>query len=205
LQIPDSGFHVPGSGSGSRSLPHPAPRTQNPGTGIRNLEPGTQYGARHPVVHHQDLSTEECSNEETIRGSAEPAHVGAGWNLAAAQKAAPGGYVLERDADIALAEPGTHNGGGQTVGYSFFKKVPRLALVFRKRALKPGSGIGYHEQKEDEIYYVLSGRGTMTIDGKPVDVGPGDAVLTRPGSSHGLKQTGADDLVIMINYEQKVP
>jgi mannose-6-phosphate isomerase-like protein (cupin superfamily) len=129
---------------------------------------------------------------------------GAGWAVAAAQKPEPGGYVLERDADVAVTEPGTHKGGGQTVGYSFFKKVPRLGLVFRKRALKPGSGIGYHEQKEDEIYYVLSGRGSMTIDGKTFDVGPGDAILTRPGSSHGLKQTGADDLVIMINYEQKV-
>ncbi len=127
-----------------------------------------------------------------------------GWVVASAQKPALGGYVLERDSEIAVTEPGTHNGGGQTVGYSFFKKVPKLALVFRKRALKPGSGIGYHEQKEDEIYYVLSGRGTMTIDGKPIDVGPGDAVLTRPGSSHGLKQNGAEDLVIMINYEQPV-
>jgi mannose-6-phosphate isomerase-like protein (cupin superfamily) len=127
-----------------------------------------------------------------------------GWVVANAQKPAPGGYVLERDAEIAVTEPGTHNGGGQTVGYSFFKKVPKLALVFRKRALKPGSGIGYHEQKEDEIYYVLSGHGTLTIDGKAVEVGPGDAVLTRPGSSHGLKQTGPEDLVIMINYEQPV-
>jgi mannose-6-phosphate isomerase-like protein (cupin superfamily) len=127
-----------------------------------------------------------------------------GWIAANAQKPAPGGYVLEHDSEIAVTEPGTHNGGGQTVGYSFFKKVPKLALVFRKRALKPGSGIGYHEQKEDEIYYVLSGHGKMTIDDKPFDVGPGDAILTRPGSSHGLKQTGADDLVIMINYEQPV-
>jgi mannose-6-phosphate isomerase-like protein (cupin superfamily) len=129
---------------------------------------------------------------------------GAGWTLAAAQKPEPGGYILEHDADVAAAEPGTHNGGGQTIGYSFFKKAPRLGLVFRKRALKPGSGIGYHEQKEDEIYYVLSGRGSMTIDGKSFEVGPGTAVLTRPGSSHGLKQVGAEDLVIMINYEQKV-
>ena len=44
----------------------------------------------------------------------------------------------------------------------------------------------------------------MTIDDKPFDVGPGDAILTRPGSSHGLKQVGAEDLVIMINYEQPV-
>ena len=125
----------------------------------------------------------------------------AAW-IAGQQQAAPGGYVLERDADVAVEEPGTHKGGGRTVGYSFFRKVPNLGLVFRKRALKPGSSIGYHQQKEDEIYYVLSGRGEMTIDGKPFAVGPGDAVLTRPGSSHGLKQTGPDDLVIMINYEQ---
>jgi hypothetical protein len=58
-----------------------------------------------------------------------------------------GGYVLERDAEIAREEPGTHKGGGQTIGYSFFKEVPNLALVFRKRTFKPGSAIGYHEQK----------------------------------------------------------
>jgi mannose-6-phosphate isomerase-like protein (cupin superfamily) len=121
----------------------------------------------------------------------------------ARQKPAPGGFILERDADVARNEPGTHNGGGETIGYSFFAKAPNLRLVFRKRTLKPGSGIGYHEQKEDEIYYVLSGRGVMTIDGKSFDVTPGDAVLTRPGSSHGLKQAGAEDLVIMINYEQQ--
>ena len=77
----------------------------------------------------------------------------------AQQKPTPGGYILEKDAEVAKTEPGTHNGGGETIGYSFFAKAPGLKLVFRKRALKPGSGIGYHEQKEDEIYYVLSGKG----------------------------------------------
>ena len=113
------------------------------------------------------------------------------------------GYVLERDAEVARDEPGTHKGGGQTIGYSFFKDTPKLGMVFRKRALKPGSAIGYHEQHEDEIYYVISGRGIMTIDGKPIEVGPGTAVLTRPGSSHGLKQVGREDLVILINYLQQ--
>jgi mannose-6-phosphate isomerase-like protein (cupin superfamily) len=131
--------------------------------------------------------------------------LGAAASGAARQAArAPGGYVIEHDADVQATEPGTHNGGGQTIGYSFFKSTPKLGLVFRKRALKPGSAIGYHEQTEDEIYYVLSGRGSMTIDGKSFDVVPGTAVLTRPGSSHGLKQTGPDDLVILINYAQAV-
>jgi mannose-6-phosphate isomerase-like protein (cupin superfamily) len=127
----------------------------------------------------------------------------AGWVQAAAhQEKTRGGYIIERDAEVAREEPGTHKGGGQTIGYSFFRTAPNLALIFRKRALKPGSGIGYHEQQEDEVYYVLSGRGLMTLDGKEVEVGPGTAILTRPGSSHGLKQVGAEDLVIMINYLQ---
>ena len=119
----------------------------------------------------------------------------------AAPEVEPGGYIIEHDADIAKDEPGTHNGGGMTVGYSFFAKVPTLKLVFRKRTFHPGSGVGLHEQKEDEIYYVLSGHGQMTLDGKTVDVTPGTAVLTRTGSSHSLKQIGSDDLVVLINYE----
>jgi len=126
---------------------------------------------------------------------------GAGLHALAVQPSTPGGYIIEHDADIAKNEPGTHNGGGQTVGYSFFRTVPNLKIVFRKRAFKPGSGVGHHVQKEDEIYYVLSGTGTMTLDGKTVDITPGTAVLTRPGSSHSLKQTGTEDLVVLINYE----
>jgi mannose-6-phosphate isomerase-like protein (cupin superfamily) len=114
----------------------------------------------------------------------------------------PGGYIIQHDDQVAKTEPGTHDGGGETVGYSFFAGTPDLHLVFRKRALKPGSGIGYHRQTEDEIYYVLSGRGVMTLDGQQVEVGPGTAILTRTGSSHGLKQSGPDDLVILINYQQ---
>ena len=126
---------------------------------------------------------------------------GAGLHALVAQPPTPGGYIVEHDADVARNEPGTHNGGGQTVGYSFFRSVPNLKLVFRKRAFKPGSGVGHHVQKEDEIYYVLSGTGTMTLDGKTIDIKQGTAVLTRPGSSHSLKQTGTDDLVVLINYE----
>jgi mannose-6-phosphate isomerase-like protein (cupin superfamily) len=118
------------------------------------------------------------------------------------ETARPGGYIIQRDAEVAEPQPGPHKGGGQTIGHSFFGKVPNLELVFRKRVLKPGSGIGYHKQAEDEIYYVLNGRGTMTLDGKDYEVGPGTAILTRTGSSHGLKQIGTEDLVIIINYLQ---
>lgn len=112
-------------------------------------------------------------------------------------------YILEHEKDIAKNEPGTHNGGGSTVGYSFFSKADGLKMTFRKRVLHPGSAIGYHLQKEDEIYYIISGTGEMQMNGKTFPLKAGDAVLTRPGSSHGLKQTGKDDLVIIITYQNK--
>ena len=130
------------------------------------------------------------------------------WSLAAIllhagdqAKRPPGGYIVQHDAEVARPEPGPHAGGGQTVGHSFFRDVPGLSLVFRKRALKPGSGSAITSRPRTRLY-VLSGRGEMTLDGKKVDVGPGTAILTRTGSSHGLKVVGSDDLVIIINYVQ---
>ncbi|HTE01339.1 MAG TPA: cupin domain-containing protein [Mucilaginibacter sp.] len=110
-------------------------------------------------------------------------------------------YVLEHETDIAKTEPGTHNGGGNTTGYSFFANADGLKMAFRKRVLHPGSAIGYHLQKEDEVYYIISGTGEMQMNGKIFPVKTGDAILTRPGSSHGLKQAGSGDLTIIIAYQ----
>ena len=121
-----------------------------------------------------------------------------------AQDAKTQGYILEHEKTLAADQPGPHNGLGTTTGYSFFSKAEGLKLVFRKRVLHPGSSIGYHLQTEDEIYYIVSGKGEMKENDKLIPMNPGDAILTRPGSSHGLTQVGKEDLVIMISYEQKV-
>jgi mannose-6-phosphate isomerase-like protein (cupin superfamily) len=112
------------------------------------------------------------------------------------------GYILEHDADVAKPGPAPHNGPGRSTGYSFFEKAAGFKQVFRKRVLHPGAAIGYHPQKEDEVYYILSGEGVMQMNGKEFAVKPGDAILTRPGSSHGLRQTGKDDLTLIIVYER---
>jgi len=112
-------------------------------------------------------------------------------------------YMLQNDIEVAKKEPGTHKGGGETIGYNFFGDARNLKTAFRKRTLKAGSSIGYHLQKEDEIYYVISGNGTMQMNGKTFPVKPGDAILTRPGSSHGIKPNNDNDLTILIVYEKK--
>jgi len=112
------------------------------------------------------------------------------------------GHILEKEKDISVNEKGPHNGGGETIAYPFFSKVNDFNLIFRKRTLKPGSAIGYHLQEKDEIYYIISGTGEMTINGKSFTVSAGDAVLTRPGNSHGLKPAGNSELSLIINYEK---
>jgi quercetin dioxygenase-like cupin family protein len=113
------------------------------------------------------------------------------------------GSTIEHDSTVKAAQPGPHRGGGTTTAYNFFAKAPGFGMAFRKRALHPGAAIGYHEQKEDEVYYVLSGRGEFTLDGVKHVVGPGTAMLTRPGSSHGIKTLGSEELVLLIAYETK--
>ncbi|TQD47736.1 cupin domain-containing protein [Marilutibacter aestuarii] len=43
----------------------------------------------------------------------------------------------------------------------------------------------------------------LTLDGSSREVGPGDAVLTRDGSTHALYQRGDEDLVIFIVYRKR--
>jgi mannose-6-phosphate isomerase-like protein (cupin superfamily) len=113
------------------------------------------------------------------------------------------GYILEQEKDIAVSEPGPHQGGGTSTAYKFFKTAAGSKLQFTKRVLHQGSAIGYHLQKEEEIYYVTAGSGEMSMNGTSFKVSAGDAILTLPGSSHGLKQTGTEDLVVIISYEKK--
>lgn len=112
-------------------------------------------------------------------------------------------YILEHEKDLAKEEAGPHDGLGKTVAHSFFASVESSKLIFRKRILHPGSSIGYHLQKWEEIYYIVSGKGEMQMNGKSFPVETGDAVLTLPGNSHGLVQKGNEDLVVIINYNKQ--
>jgi mannose-6-phosphate isomerase-like protein (cupin superfamily) len=126
----------------------------------------------------------------------------AGTLIAFAYQQEPG-YILEHEKDIAKAEPAPHKGLGNTTAFKFFAGSTGSKFEFRKRVLHKGASIGYHLQKEEEIYYIDSGQGTMQMNGNKFDVKAGDAILTHGGSSHGLIQVGEEDLVVIIVYEKK--
>ncbi|HEX5839950.1 MAG TPA: cupin domain-containing protein [Anaerolineales bacterium] len=65
--------------------------------------------------------------------------------------------------------------------------------------LPPGTSIGYHTHGNDEeVYVILEGLGTMTIDGEAHEVGAGDVILNKPYRSHGLENTSDDILKILV-------
>lgn len=55
----------------------------------------------------------------------------------------------------------------------------------------------HYHPKTEEIYYILAGRGTMTIDGEHRQVGPGDAIAIPPGAVHQIKNEGPDELRLL--------
>lgn len=107
--------------------------------------------------------------------------------------------VVHED-DLARPQAGPHGGAGPTTAYPFFADAEGLPFVLRKRVLHKGAGIGLHPQHKDEIYYIVSGKGSYVLDGKQFDVRPGHALLTRTGSRHALQQRGEEDLVVLLAY-----
>ena len=70
--------------------------------------------------------------------------------------------------------------------------------LFARLRLPPGASIGHHvHDAEEEVFYILAGRGLVTEDGVATEVGPGDAVLTGGGGGHALENRGTEPLDLM--------
>lgn len=115
------------------------------------------------------------------------------------------GFVLKHDSQVTRKEPGPHEGTGQTTAYRYFDEVKDAKVIFRKRALHPGASIGDHKLTHDEVYYVVSGQGELIVDGTRSDMKAGSAAFMWEGASVAIRQTGKEDLVIIVSYPPPTP
>jgi mannose-6-phosphate isomerase-like protein (cupin superfamily) len=60
--------------------------------------------------------------------------------------------------------------------------------------LEPGGWLGHHRHRPAEVYYVLSGRGTLSIDGTDHGVLAGTTVYIPSNSEHGIRNDGQGPL-----------
>jgi quercetin dioxygenase-like cupin family protein len=72
--------------------------------------------------------------------------------------------------------------------------TPTDALTAGLAELEPGGWLGLHRHAPAEIYYVIEGRGVVTIDGEDCQVGPGAAVFIPGDAEHGVRNDGVETL-----------
>jgi quercetin dioxygenase-like cupin family protein len=100
-----------------------------------------------------------------------------------------------------------HGGVGEILIRQLFGGRMTMPIHVQVWELAAGTSEGDHTHRVDdptddweELYYVLSGVGTITIDGTRHEIAAGEAVLVPAGVDHGLYATGTDALRILLIF-----
>lgn len=65
--------------------------------------------------------------------------------------------------------------------------------------IPPGSTVGYHKHdNNEEMYIVLEGQGTMTINGTSTKISKGDMILNPPYNEHGLVNDSNENIDLLV-------
>jgi quercetin dioxygenase-like cupin family protein len=72
-------------------------------------------------------------------------------------------------------------------------------IVAEMICYEPGQGTPEHvHPKQDEIFYVIEGRGIMIVDGKEISLNPTSLILVKAREKHGVKTLPDNRLVMMF-------
>lgn len=95
------------------------------------------------------------------------------------------------------------NAGGQAVFNP--EKMGKASLAMTERffvglnAFEPGQEHKLHTHAgQDKLYFVLEGRGEVTVGAEKAQLGPGDLVVVQAGEEHALRNWGPERLVVMV-------
>ncbi len=93
-----------------------------------------------------------------------------------------------------------HGGAGYILKENLIDEEDMLGAIrlYSKITIPPYCEFGHHEHEgEEETYYILSGEGMYEDDGKAMPAEPGDVFVCKDGHSHGIKNTGEENLVFI--------
>jgi len=99
---------------------------------------------------------------------------------------------------------GCHGGKGPFLCKDVIGAIQEKLLIkyLHDDVIPPGSSFGDHAHKGDapfeEWYFCLSGQGVMTLDGKAYDMKPGDISVCCNNGSHGIENTGKEEMRILV-------
>lgn len=78
--------------------------------------------------------------------------------------------------------------------------TPTDGLTAGVAIVEPGGWLGLHRHDPAEIYYVLEGSGTVTIDGRDHPIAAGSAVFIPGNADHGARNTGSTVLRFLYAF-----
>src|SRR5262245_19959470 len=77
---------------------------------------------------------------------------------------------------------------------SYLLASPRTSsaehLTTTLAVIQPGGEQRLHSHRPELVYFILEGRGLMTVGSETQRVGPGDCIFIPSGQPHGLKNDG---------------
>jgi mannose-6-phosphate isomerase-like protein (cupin superfamily) len=107
--------------------------------------------------------------------------------------------IRRKDEQTAEIRKNMRGGPGEVMIKHYFRQEeinPHCRLC-AQLTLAPGAGIGLHvHAREDEVFIIQQGRGIVQQDGRDIEVGVGDALVTGKGASHSIRNNGSEDLIV---------
>jgi mannose-6-phosphate isomerase-like protein (cupin superfamily) len=73
-------------------------------------------------------------------------------------------------------------------------------LTFGTATLQAGGFLAAHRHVQAEIYYILNGRGTLTIDGNKYEVSAGSGIFIPGNAEHATANTGSEPLKFLYAF-----
>ncbi|NIJ31197.1 mannose-6-phosphate isomerase-like protein (cupin superfamily) [Sphingomonas insulae] len=108
--------------------------------------------------------------------------------------------VVIDEASVMRDEPTPHGSMGMSTAYRISDSVPGRTMEFRKRVLHLGAAIGPHPLAHDEVYYVLSGEGSVSSGNERQPLKAGMAAYLYTGATVGIRQVGKMPLTLIVAY-----
>ncbi len=64
----------------------------------------------------------------------------------------------------------------------------------------PGAALGGDTHEEDEIYYILGGKGKLRLDDQVIDVARDQVIFIPAGVFHALDNSGSDEPLTLLTF-----
>lgn len=80
------------------------------------------------------------------------------------------------------------------------KTAGTLKMMLGFSTFKPGTNTEKKIHTEEECAFIISGRGRITLKDGDVEFGPRSAVYIPPGTAHGVRNDGPEDVVMVYTF-----